>query len=64
MSEQDFVEQKYYKKSKFNIYEIIVRIVMLCGCKTCRIIERSKRVLEAAEMDAIRWSMRISQRED
>jgi len=35
---------------------------MLYGCETWRLIERSKRTLETMEMDAIRQSMRISQR--
>jgi len=47
------------ERRKFNIYETIVKSVMLYVCKTWRIIERSKRALEVTEMDAIRWSMRI-----
>jgi len=35
----------------------------LYECETWRITERSKRVLKAAEMDAIRRSMRLSRRE-
>jgi len=36
---------------------------MLYGCKTWRLIERSKRALEATEMDAIRRFIRISRKE-
>jgi len=36
---------------------------MLYECETWRITERSRRVLEVAEMDAIRRSMRISRKE-
>jgi len=36
---------------------------MQYGCKTCRLIEKSKRALKTRDRDTIRRSMRISQKE-
>lgn len=40
------------------------KIVLLYGCETWSLTERSKRKLEATEMDAIRRSMRIDSHEE
>jgi len=40
----------------------MIKSMLLDGCETWRVTERSRRALEAAQMDAIRRSMRISRR--
>jgi len=57
---RDFMEQRHHKKSKFNIYETMIKSVLLYGHKIWRIIEKSKRALKATEMDIIRQPIKIS----
>ena len=51
------------KNRKYNIYETLVKSILLYGCETWRLTERNKRKLETTEMDAIRRAMRISRRD-
>lgn len=48
------------KRRKYNIYNAIIKSSLLYGSETWRITERSKRMLETTEMDALKRSARIS----
>jgi len=63
MSERHIVEQKHHKKKKFNIYETMIKSVLLYRCEMWRVTERSRKTLNAVEIDAIQRSMRIFRRE-
>lgn len=58
-----FWSKEITKKRKFNIYETMVKNVLLYGIETWRITEKYKAKLGAIEMDAMRRSLRISRRD-
>ena len=46
-----------------HIYDALIKSSLLCGSETWRLTENNKRRAEAAEMDALRRSSRISRKE-
>jgi hypothetical protein len=51
------------KERKLNIYNALIKSSLFYGSETWRLIENNKRRVEAAEMDALRRSSRISKKE-
>ena len=51
------------KERKLNIYNALIKRSLFCGAETWRLAENNKRRVEAAEMDALRRSCRISRKE-
>jgi hypothetical protein len=48
---------------KLNIYNPLIKTILLYGCETWRLAENNKRRVEAIGMDALRRSSRISREE-
>lgn len=48
------------RRRKLNIYNTIIKSSLLYGSETWRLTERTKKMIEATEMDALRRSARIS----
>ena len=46
-----------------NIYNALIKSILLYGAKTWRLTENNKRQVEATEMDALRGSSRISRKD-
>jgi hypothetical protein len=51
------------KERKLNIYNALIKSSLLYGTETWRLTGNNKRRVEAAEMDALRKSSRISRKE-
>lgn len=51
------------KKRKYNIYNTMIKSILLYGAETWRLSEANKKKILATEMDAIRRSSRISRRD-
>ena len=51
------------KERKLNIYNALIKSILLYGSETWRLTENNKRRVEATEMDALKRSLRISRKE-
>jgi len=51
------------KERKLNIYNVLIKSILLYGSETWRLTENNKRRVEATEMDALMRSSRISRKE-